>query len=421
MNILLLGGGGREHALAWKLKASPMAPHIFVAPGNPGMNAFCHAVALDITAPADVVAMARADACELVVIGPEAPLAAGVADACLAAGVRVFGPTRAAARLETSKAFTKDLCAELGVPTAAYRHFTNRAAALAYAAAHALPVVVKADGLAAGKGVTVAHTHAAACAAVEGALKAAGDGVVVEAFLDGEEASLFVLSDGTTAVPFGSARDYKRVGDGDTGPNTGGMGAVSPAPALTGELQARAMAEIVTPVLDAMRARGTPYRGILYAGLMLTGSGPQLIEFNARFGDPEAQVLMPRLNEDLLALMLAAAEGRLADRATEWSAEPACAVVLAAEGYPAAPRLGDPVTGLAAAAADGALLFHAGTRMTDDLGLVSSGGRVLSAVATGPDARARAYAALRHVALPGGFYRRDIGLPATVGDGNQPA
>ena len=412
MNILLLGGGGREHALASKLKQSPLAPHIYVAPGNPGMAPFTHAITLDIADPAEVVALASANACELVVVGPEAPLAAGVADACIAAGMRVFGPTRAAAQLETSKGFTKDLCRLAGIPTAAYERFSDRHAALAHARAHTLPVVVKADGLAAGKGVTVAETHAAACAAIEQAMTRPGDEVVIEAFLDGEEASLFVLTDGVTALPFGTARDYKRVGDGDTGPNTGGMGAVSPAPALTRELERRVMREIVEPTLAAMRARGMPYSGVLYAGLMLTADGPQLVEFNARFGDPEAQVLLPRLESDLLAHMLAVADGQLAGEDVRWSHVATCGVVLCAENYPGVPVTGVPVTGIAAAAAGGALVYQAGTGRDDALGLVSAGGRVLTVVGSAPDpdaARARAYAGLARVDLPGGFFRRDIG------------
>ena len=407
LDILVIGGGGREHALCWKLRQSPRCARLFCAPGNPGIARDATCVALDAADHAAVVAFCRAEGIGLVVVGPEQPLVAGLADALGAAGIAVFGPGAAAARLEGSKGFTKDLCRSAGIPTAAYARFDSGDAARAYVAAQPLPVVIKADGLAAGKGVVIAATAAEA----EAALAALPGPVVIEACLTGPEASLFVLSDGVTALPFGSAQDYKRVADGDRGPNTGGMGAVSPAPLLTRALQDRAMREIVEPTIAAMRAAGTPFRGVLYAGLMLTPTGPQLIEYNVRFGDPECQALMLRFDGDLADLLLACAEGRLADARPVWQDAVSVAVVMAAEGYPGPPRTGTVIAGLGAAEATGATVFHAGTALRDGT-LIAAGGRVLAVCGTGRDvgeARARAYAGVDKVEWPGGFCRRDIG------------
>ncbi len=412
MNVLLIGGGGREHALAWKLAQSPLLGTLYAAPGNPGIAAHATLVALDVTDHDAVERFCAERAVALVVIGPEAPLVAGLGDDLRAAGIAVFGPGRAAAQLEGSKGFTKALCAREGIPTAAFVQANTLADALAALDGFGAPAVVKADGLAAGKGVTIAATRAEA----EGALAAifAGDGAsaVVEQFLTGEEASLFILTDGTTIMPFGSAQDHKRVGDGDTGPNTGGMGAYSPARVLTPALEQQAIDTIVAPTLRAMAAAGTPFSGILYAGLMLTADGPKLIEYNARFGDPECQVLMPRLESDLLALMLATATGQLAEAAPpRFLPDTALTVVLAAAGYPGTPQTGGVIGGIEGAEADGALVFHAGTRLAGDT-LVASGGRVLAVTALGETTRAaqaRAYAAIDRITLPGGFCRRDIG------------
>ena len=341
MKVLLIGSGGREHALAWKLAQSPRLGRLFAAPGNPGIAEVAELVALN---PADqdaVVAFCRAEAIDLTVVGPEAPLVAGLVDALAAAGIKAFGPTRAAAQLEGSKSFTKTLCAEANVPTAAWRHFSDAAEAAAYVRRHGAPIVVKADGLAAGKGVTVAATVEEALAAVAACFASPGAEIVIEECLTGEEASFFVLSDGTTALPFGTAQDHKRVGDGDSGPNTGGMGAYSPAPIMDEATVERVMDEIVRPTLALMAERGTPFRGVLFVGLMLTADGPKLIEYNVRFGDPECQTLMPRFDGDLLDLMLATAEGRLADARPVWRAEAALCVVLAARGYPGATTQGE--------------------------------------------------------------------------------
>ena len=414
-----MGGGGREHALAWKLAQSPDLDTLYAAPGNPGIAQHATLLPLDVADHAAVVACCRAHDVALVVIGPEAPLVAGLADALREAGIAVFGPSAAAARLEGSKGFTKDLCAAAGIPTAGYRRVTSRAEAdAALNADFGLPVVIKADGLAAGKGVTVAFSRADVDAALDALFAEAGGEAVIEEFLDGEEASLFVLCDGATVVPFGSAQDHKRVGDGDTGANTGGMGAYSPAPVLTPALEQAAIDTIVRPTIDALAAAGTPFVGVLYAGLMLTTRGPQLIEYNVRFGDPECQVLMPRLASDLLPILHAAATGRLTG-APEWHDAVALGVVVAAEGYPATPRLGGQVTGITAAEANGAAVFQAGTRADGDA-LVASGGRVLAVVATGADvahAQAAAYRGVDAIALDGGFHRRDIGWRAIARDG----
>jgi phosphoribosylamine--glycine ligase len=415
MNVLLIGSGGREHALAWKLAASPMLTTLHAAPGNPGIAREAACVALDPADHAAVAAFCRDHAIDLVVVGPEAPLVAGLADVLRAEGVAVFGPSAAAARLEGSKGFTKDLCARMGIPTAAYGRFNNAPKAKAYVRQVGAPVVVKADGLAAGKGVVVAMTLDEALEAVdacfEGAFGGAGAEVVVEEYLEGEEASFFCLCDGKVALPFGTAQDHKRVGDGDTGPNTGGMGAYSPAGVLTPSLVARVMAEMIEPTMRGMAEIGSPFSGVLFAGLMLTKDGPKLIEYNVRFGDPECQVLMMRLKDDLLVLLKAAADGALGHVSVRWRDEAALTVVMAAPGYPAAPRTGSAIANLDAAAAENVEIFHAGTAMRDGA-LVASGGRVLAVTATGAtvaEAQSRAYAAVDAVDWPEGFCRRDIG------------
>ena len=416
MNVLLIGGGGREHALAWKLAQSSGLDRLYAAPGNPGIAAHAQCVALGLSDHDAVTAFVRDHAVGLVVIGPEAPLVDGLADTLRAAGIAVFGPSAAAAQLEGSKGFTKDVCARHGIPTSGFIRARTRADAdAALDRTFGLPVVLKADGLAAGKGVTIAFARAHAAAALDD-LFAEGDAeVVIEEFLTGEEASLFVLADGTTAVPFGSAQDHKRVGDGDTGPNTGGMGAYSPAAVLTPELEARAMTQIIAPTLHAMAEAGTPFSGVLYAGLMLTDAGPKLIEYNVRFGDPECQVLMARFSGDLLATLLAVAEGRLAALPPPvFAPDPALTVVIAAAGYPGPPRAGGRIAGIDAAEATGATVFQAGTRL-DDGRLVAAGGRVLAVTATAPDlarAQAAAYRAVALIDYPDGFHRRDIGWRA---------
>jgi len=408
MNVLLIGSGGREHALAWKLAQSPALGKLYAAPGNPGIARHAELVVLDAADHQAVVNFCRTRSIALVVIGPEAPLVAGLADDLRAADIRVFGPGKAAARLEGSKGFTKDLCREADIPTAGYVRADGPEDALPKLAPFGLPVVIKADGLAAGKGVVIAATRDEA----ERAVRDAAGPLVIEEFLDGEEASLFALSDGTAVVPFGSAQDHKRVGDGDTGPNTGGMGAYSPARVLTPALEQQAMREIVEPTVRAMAAAGTPFVGALYAGLMLTARGPRLIEYNVRFGDPECQVLMPRLESDLLLLMLACAEGRLAEaEPPRFNDRVALTVVMAAKGYPGAPETGGPIGGIDGAEAAGALVFQAGT--SDRNGnLVASGGRVLAVTAEGPTVRwaqRSAYTAVDRIEFPGGFCRRDIG------------
>ena len=419
MNILLIGSGGREHALAWKLSASPLCEKLFIAPGNPGTAQHGSNVALDVADHRAVVDFCRIMNIGFVVVGPEAPLVAGLVDDLAAAGIKAFGPSRAAARLEGSKAFTKDLCAEFGIPTAAYRRFADAGAAKAYVRGCGVPIVVKADGLAAGKGVVVAATFEEAEGAIDlmigGGLGAAGAEVVIEAFLDGEEASFFALCDGATAIPFGTAQDHKRALDGDRGPNTGGMGAYSPAAVLTSELQDRAMREIIGPTLAGMKAQGAPYRGILYAGLMLTQSGPQLIEYNARLGDPETQVLLPRLASDLVAALLAACDGALNGMSLHWTDQAALTVVMAAQGYPGAVEKGSEIRGIdRAEALDGVMVFHAGTRQDGDR-ITAQGGRVLNVTALGAtisQAQAGAYEAVSRIDWPQGFCRRDIGWRA---------
>jgi phosphoribosylamine--glycine ligase len=421
MRVLVVGGGGREHALCWALAASPLLTKLWCAPGNPGIAELAECLPIAATDIAGLVGFARDNKVDLVVAGPEAPLTLGLADACAAAGLRCFGPSAAAAQLEGSKAFCKEVSDAAGVPTAAWSHFDDPAAARAHVRAKGAPIVVKADGLAAGKGVVVAETVTEAEAAIVEIMEsrvhgAAGATVVIEECLLGEEVSFFALCDGTAAVPLAAAQDHKRVGDGDTGPNTGGMGAYSPPPAFTDALRDEVMARIIRPTLTEMARRGTPFRGVLFAGLMLTATGPKLIEFNVRFGDPECQALMLRLRSDLLPALLAACDGELARFDLRWERDHSLVVVMAAEGYPAAPRKGTEIRGLEAAAQiPGVQLFHAGTARREDGALVADGGRVLTIGATGATlkaARDAAYAAVDALDWPGGFCRRDIGFRA---------
>ncbi|MCA3255861.1 MAG: phosphoribosylamine--glycine ligase [Alphaproteobacteria bacterium] len=415
MNVLVIGGGGREHALCWKLRQSPKLDRLFCAPGNAGIARDAECVAVNPSDHDAVIAFCRANDVELVVVGPEQPLVEGLVDSLTAAGIRAFGPTAKAAQLEGSKGFTKDLCARHGIPTAAYRRFTEATAARDWALARPLPVVVKADGLAAGKGVVVAATHDEAIAHIDAIFADADAALVIEDFLAGEEASFFAIVDGADAVAFGSAGDHKRVGDGDTGPNTGGMGAFCPAPIVTPALEREVMERIVLPTARAMVADGMPFRGVLFAGLMIGADGPQLIEFNTRFGDPECEVLMARLGSDLLDLLLAACDGRLADVRPEWRAPCAATVVMAAEGYPGTPKKGTPIRGVEAAEAAGAIIFHAGTARDSSGGLVANGGRVLAVTAIGDSMTAAisgAYKGVDAIDWPGGFCRRDIGRRA---------
>jgi phosphoribosylamine--glycine ligase len=418
MKVLLLGSGGREHALAWKLAASPLLTKLYAAPGNPGIAQQAELVALDISNHVAVAGFCRDMKIDLVVVGPEAPLVAGIADDLRAAGIRMFGPSKAAARLEGSKGFTKDLCARFDIPTAAYGRFDNLAAARAYVEKVGAPIVIKADGLAAGKGVTVAMTLAEALdglnACFDGSFGSAGAEVVVEEFLTGEEASFFCLCDGTTALPFGTAQDHKRVGDGDIGPNTGGMGAYSPAPVMTPEIIERTMREIIEPTMRGMAELGSPFAGVLFAGLMIDENGPKLIEYNTRFGDPECQVLMMRLKDDLLVLLNAAADGQLSHMSVRWRDEAALTVVMAAQGYPGAPEKGSVIRGIDGERGDGTQIFHAGTAINAGA-LVANGGRVLNVTATGAtvgEAQRQAYAAVDRIDWPQGFCRRDIGWRA---------
>jgi phosphoribosylamine--glycine ligase len=410
MDILLLGSGGREDALAWRLRQSPSCDRLMAAPGNPGIARWAECVAIDPCDPKAVVELAQANAVDLVVVGPEAPLVAGVSDALRAEGIAVFGPSAAAARLEGSKGFTKDLCRANGIPTADYVRVERAEDARAALHRFGIPVVIKADGLAAGKGVTMAMSREEA----EAAIDAAGDGpLVIEEFLQGEEASLFALVDGETAVPLASAQDHKRVGEGDTGPNTGGMGAYAPAPVLTPELERWAMDEIVRPTADALAAAGTPFSGVLYAGLMLTEEGPKLIEYNVRFGDPECEAIMPLVEGDFAELLHAVGTGRLADVETpRLAAKHAMTVIVAARGYPGTPASGGAIREIEAAEqVDGVTVFHAGTALNDDA-LVAKGGRVLAVTAVADsfaNARARAYRAVDQIDFADGFHRRDIG------------
>ncbi|MCG5248273.1 phosphoribosylamine--glycine ligase [Methylorubrum extorquens] len=417
-SILLIGSGGREHALAWAIAKSPLCTRLFIAPGNPGTAQHGeNRPDLAVSDHAAVVAFCRAEGVGLVVVGPEAPLVAGLVDDLQAAGIPAFGPTKAAAQLEGSKGFTKDLCAEHDIPTAAFARFTDLDPALAYLRERGAPIVVKADGLAAGKGVTVAETLPEAEAAVRAILDGTeGGALVIEECLFGEEASFFALCDGTRAVPIGTAQDHKRVHDGDLGPNTGGMGAYSPASIVTPEITETVMTRIIAPTLAGMAARGTPFSGILYAGLMLTAEGPKLIEYNTRFGDPEAQVLMPRLTGDLVPALLAAAQGDLSGVAIGFDASRAAlTVVMAAQGYPGAVTRGTEIRGVEAAEDEEGdatvLVFQAGTRRDGDR-LLADGGRVLAVTALGASvgqAKDRAYAAVKRIDWPDGFVRSDIG------------
>jgi phosphoribosylamine---glycine ligase len=414
MNILLIGSGGREHALAWKLASSPLCHSLYAAPGNPGIGEEAQLVELDVTGHAAVISFCVAKQIGLVVIGPEVPLVDGLGDSLRAANVPVFGPDKAAAQLEGSKSFTKEICNAANIPTAAYEHYTVKADALSGLADFGLPVVIKADGLAAGKGVVIAETADEAAAAIEdmfgGGFGDAGASVVIEEFMTGEEASFFALTDGKAVVAFGSAQDHKRVGEGDVGLNTGGMGAYSPARVLTPELEAQVMAQIIHPTVEMMAMKGMPYNGVLFAGLMLTEQGPKLIEYNCRFGDPECQVLMTRFTGDLAALMLAVAAGKLADAATPtFDNAPALTVVMAANGYPGTPQKGGVISGLETV--QNAKIFHAGTAIKDSQ-LIANGGRVLNVTASGAsvsEAQALAYAAVDAISFPSGFCRRDIG------------
>ena len=419
MNILILGSGGREHSLAWAVMQNPKCDKLIVAPGNAGIAQIADCTAIDINDGGTVVQFAERNNIDFVIVGPEAPLAAGVADRLREAGVLVFGPSKAAAALEASKAFTKEICDACGAPTAAYGHFTDAVAAKAYVQQQGAPIVVKADGLAAGKGVIIAETVAEAEAAIDdmfgGEFGAAGAEVVIEEFMRGEEASFFILCDGENVLPIGTAQDHKRVGDGDTGPNTGGMGAYSPAPVLTDKIAERALAEIVRPTMAEMAKRGMPYQGVLYAGLMIENGLPRLVEYNVRFGDPECQALMMRLGGQAFDLIHAAAEGRLSEMRVNWAEDHALTVVMAAAGYPGDCKKGSVIGGLDALAEDSShMVFHAGTALRDGQ-VVASGGRVLGVTARGDtlaQARDRAYAMVDAVDWPEGFCRRDIGWRA---------
>jgi phosphoribosylamine--glycine ligase len=416
MNILVVGSGGREHALAWKIKQSPLLTRLVSAPGNPGMAELGEVRPVGATDVEGQVALAKEIAADLVVIGPDAAIEAGLADALAAAGIPAFGATASAGRLESSKAFTKDFCARHGLPTAAYGVFEEAAQAKAFLDGFSAPYVIKADGLALGKGVVIAETRADAEAAIDdmlgGKFGTAGARVVIEEFMAGEEASLFALCDGKTHVLFGAAQDHKRAYDGDLGPNTGGMGTYSPAPVLSAALEARADRELIRPTVAGMAAEGAPYAGVLFAGLMLTDAGPKLVEYNARFGDPECQVLMLRMKGDLVPYLLACARGTLADQPPiEWRDEAAVCVVMAADGYPESPVKGSVIRGVDGNLGEGVTVFHAGTSRDADGTLRAAGGRVLNVCALGStirEARDRAYAAVDAIDWPGGFHRRDI-------------
>lgn len=422
MKILVVGSGGREHALGWKLAQSPLVSELISAPGNPGLAELGRTAAIKADAAGELAAFAARERVDLVVIGPEAAAAAGLADSLADVGVPCFGPSKAAAELESSKAFMKDFCVRHGVPTAAYKVFDDAGPAKAWLASREPPFVIKADGLAAGKGVVIAETRAAADAAIDEILMlrkfgAAGQRIVIEDFLSGEEASFFAICDGETAIPLVGAQDHKRAYDGDKGPNTGGMGAYSPAPVFTDAMRDLTMERIILPTLAGMKAEGRPFVGALFAGLMITPDGPRLIEFNVRFGDPECQALMRRLKSDLAAVLMAAAQGRLAEAAPlEWDDRAAVTVVYAAQGYPDEPLKGSVIRGLAdAGAVEDVVIFHAGTRLDSDDALRADGGRVLNITAIGPtlqDAVAKAYTAVDRIDWPGGFCRRDIGWRA---------
>jgi phosphoribosylamine---glycine ligase len=416
MNVLILGAGAREHALAWACAKSPVIGNLFVAPGNPGCATVAETVPLNLADNAQIIAFCQAESIDLVVVGPEGPLVLGLADDLVAAGIPCFGPTREAAKLEGSKGYAKDFCREVGIPTGAYRRFRERKEAKAHIRSLGAPIVVKADGLAAGKGVVVAKTLEEAEVAVDTLLSAtlvsAGAAIVVEEFLEGEEVSFFALCDGVTAVPFASAQDHKRVGDGDTGPNTGGMGAYSPPSLMTAELTQRVMHEVVAPTLRGMNNRGSPFRGVLFVGLMVDIHGPKVIEFNVRFGDPEAEVILPRLKDDLLPLLIACANGNLCGDAPGFHSDAALAVVMAARGYPGEPVRGSRINGIEdAEAVPGVVVFHGGTREVNGA-IFADGGRVLAITALGSnivEAQRRAYGAVDRIKWPEGFCRRDIG------------
>lgn len=421
MKILIVGGGGREHALAWKIVQSPLVSAVLCAPGNPGIAAHAECIPVKVDDTEGLVALARERSIDLVVVGPENPLADGLVDAMGAAGIRAFGPSRAAAQLEASKVFAKEIMEKARIPTAGYAKFDRADAAITYVREHGAPLVIKADGLAAGKGVTVARTEDEAIAAIEaamteGAFGAAGNTVVIEECLEGEEASILAFSDGTTVRPMVSAQDHKPVFDGDAGPNTGGMGAYSPAPVVNDSMMGEIQRTILQPCVDAMAAAGTPYKGILYAGLMITPEGPKVIEFNCRFGDPEAQVVLPRLASDLVPVLVSCCDGTLASAVMDWDERPCVTVVMASPGYPGDYPKGLPIT-LDSPLDDldnGGFLFHAGTATAEDT-LVTAGGRVLTVTANGttiPEAIERAYAAVAKVRFEGAHYRSDIGQKA---------
>jgi phosphoribosylamine--glycine ligase len=416
MNVLLIGSGGREHALAWALSASPLLTKLYCAPGNPGIAQVAELAAVDITNHGAVVEFCKSKGINFVVVGPEAPLVAGIIDDLNATGIKAFGPSKFSAQLEGSKGFTKDICANYNIPTAAFGRFTDFEKARTYLARQGAPIVIKADGLAAGKGVTVAMTLKEAEAALHDIFSGrfGETECVIEEFLEGEEASFFVLSDGVHTLPLATAQDHKRVGDGDTGPNTGGMGAYSPAPCMTDALCAEALEKIVKPTVAALRDMGHPYVGVLYAGLILTKDGPKLIEYNARFGDPETQVLMLRLRDDLLTLLLATVDGTLDKVSVRWRNEFALTVVMAAKGYPGDYAKGTEIRGLAQNFGEDVQVFHAGTTLKNGK-LLATGGRVLNVTALGKtarDAQVRAYAAIDKIEWPGGFCRKDIGWRA---------
>jgi phosphoribosylamine--glycine ligase len=421
MRILVVGSGGREHALSWAIAASPLVSKLFAAPGNAGIAEEAECIAIAAEDVGRLTAFAVEQKVDFVVVGPEAPLVHGLVDLLADAGIKTFGPSAAAAVLEGSKGFMKDLCAKYEIPTAAYARFTEPELAKVYVASRQRPIVIKADGLAAGKGVVIAQTLEEAIAAIDSMMAdrifgAAGAELVIEEFLEGEELSFFALVDGKTALPLASAQDHKRVGDGDTGPNTGGMGAYSPAPAATAVLEAEIMGRIIQPTVAAMAAEGRPFKGVLYAGLMLTGAGPKLLEYNTRFGDPECQALCLRLMSDLLPALIASADGVLDKFHLRWQPETALTVVMAAKGYPGDYKKGTEIRGLdAVAAMEGVKVFHAGTRRAEDGRLLANGGRVLGVSALGKDiaeARRRAYDAIDAIDWPGGFCRRDIGWRA---------
>jgi len=419
MNILILGSGGREHSLAWAVKQNPKCGRLIVAPGNAGIAWIAECADIDIMDSAAVVSFAEANAMDFVIVGPEAPLAAGVADRLREAGILTFGPSEAASLLEASKSFTKEICDAASAPTAGYAHFTDADSAKAYLREAGTPIVIKADGLAAGKGVIIAESEDEALSAIDdmfgGAFGGAGAEVVIEEFMEGEEASLFVLCDGENVLSIGTAQDHKRVGEGDTGPNTGGMGAYSPAPVLSSEIETRAMDEIIRPTMAEMARRGTAFQGVLYAGLMIKDGQPRLVEYNVRFGDPECQVLMMRLGAQALDLMHACAEERLGEMSVTWAEDHALTVVIAAKGYPGDYEKGSVIKGIEDAPEDSFhQIFHAGTARRDGA-ITANGGRVLNVTARGAsliEARDRAYGLADAIDWPEGFFRRDIGWRA---------